>query len=194
MTMRIAVGGISHETNTFSTLRTGQEEFFVRRGEEIVRGEFWDAYRSQGIEFAPTLTAGAAPHGLVRRDAYLALKAELLERLGQALPVDGVYLSLHGAMEVEEIGDGESDLAGAIRERVGERVPIVASLDLHGNIAPAFVAATDLLTALRTAPHRDGEETRRRALDHLVRCVREKLRPVAVMITLPLLLAGESAV
>ena len=158
--MRIAVGGIGHETNTFSTLRTSLEDFSVRRGEEIVRGEFWDGYRAQGTEFAPTLMAGAAPHGLVRRDAYLSLKSELLERLDRALPVDGVYLSLHGAMEVAEIGDGESDLVGAVRERVGESVPIVASLDLHGNIAPAFVAAADLLTALRTAPHRDGEETR----------------------------------
>lgn len=192
--MRIAVGGIGHETNTFSTLRTGLNDFFIRRGEEIVQGEFWDRYRQQGIEFAGTLTAGAPPHGLVRRDVYLELKAELLERLERALPVDGVYLSLHGAMEVEELGDGESDLAGAIRERVGARVPIVASLDLHGNLAPAFVAAADLLTALRTAPHRDGEATRRRALDHLVRCIREDLRPVSSMIKLPLILPGEWAV
>jgi microcystin degradation protein MlrC len=192
--MRIAVGGISHETNTFSTLTTGLEEFFVRRGDEVVQGPFWDSYREQGIELAPTLTAGAAPHGMVRRDAYEPLKAELLERLEQALPVDGIYLSLHGAMEVEAIGDGESDLVGAIREQVGGAVPIVASLDLHGNIAPSFVEAADLLTALRTAPHRDGEATRRRAFDHLVRCVREGIRPVSVMIKVPLLLPGESAV
>jgi microcystin degradation protein MlrC len=194
MTMRIALGGISHETNTFSTLRTGLDDFYTRRGEEIVQGEFWDRYRAEGVEFAPTLTAGASPHGLVRRDAYLQLKSELLERLDRSLPVDGVYLSLHGAMEVEEIGDGESDLTGAIRERVGAAVPIVASLDLHGNIAPAFVEAANLLTALRTAPHRDGEETRRRALDHLVRCVRDGIRPVPVMIKVPLILPGEWAI
>lgn len=192
--MRIAVGGISHETNTFSTLRTDPDDFFIRRGEEIVQGGFWDRYRVEGVEFAPTLSAGASPHGLVRRDAYLQLKTELLERLEASLPVDGVYLSLHGAMEVKEIGDGESDLTVAIRERVGAAVPIVASLDLHGNIAPAFVEAADFLTALRTAPHRDGEETRRRALDHLVRCVRDGIRPVPVMIKVPLILPGEWAV
>jgi microcystin degradation protein MlrC len=192
--MRIAVGGISHETNTFSTLTTGLSEFFVRRGEKITQGPFWDAYRAQGIEFAPTLMAGAGPHGLVQRDAYETLKAELLERLERALPVDGIYLSLHGAMEVEAIGDGESDLVGAIRVRAGASVPIVASLDLHGNIAPAFVEAADLLTALRTAPHRDGEPTRRRALDHLVRCLREGIQPVATMIQVPVLLPGEFAV
>ena len=104
------------------------------------------------------------------------------------------YLSLHGAMEVEGIGDGESDLVGAIRERVGDAALISVSLDLHGNIAPALVEAADLLTALRTAPHRDGEATRERALSHLVRCLREGIRPQAAMVKLPLMLPGEYAV
>jgi microcystin degradation protein MlrC len=192
--MRIAVAGIGHETNTFSSLRTGLEDFHVSRGAEIVAGPLWDEFRAQGVEFAPALMAGASPHGLVRRDAYLTLRTELLERLEQTLPADGVYLSLHGAMEVEEIGDGESDLVAAVRERVGAAVPVVASLDLHGNIAPALVEAANLLTALRTAPHRDGAETRRRALAHLVRCIREGLRPVGAMAKLPLVLPGEYAV
>jgi microcystin degradation protein MlrC len=192
--MRIAVGGIGHETNTFSTLKTTLDDFHVRRGEEVVQGTFWDAVRAQGVEPVPTLQAGASPHGPVERDTYLSLKRELLERLEQALPVDGVYLSLHGAMEVDGIGDGESDLLGAVRERVGPAVPISVSLDLHGNIAPAVVEAANVLTALRTAPHRDGEPTRRRALDHLVRTVREGLRPVSVILPIPLLLPGEYAI
>src|SRR5262245_48452620 len=139
--MRIAIGGIGHETNTFSTLTTGLNDFFVRRGEECLQGEFWDRYRTQGVELVPTLMAGASPHGLVERDTYLQLKHELLERLQNALPVDGVYLSLHGAMEVEEIGDGEGDLVTAVRALVGPDVPIAVSLDLHGNISPEFVRA-----------------------------------------------------
>ncbi|HZO88677.1 MAG TPA: M81 family metallopeptidase [Chthonomonadaceae bacterium] len=192
--MRIAVGGIGHETNTFSTLTTGLDDFSVRRGEECVEGEFWNRFREQGVELVPTLTAGAAPHGLVERDAYRQLKTELLERLQSALPVDGIYLNLHGAMEVQEIGDGEGDLVTAIRALVGPQVPIAASLDLHGNISPKLVQAANVLTALRTAPHRDGQETRERALSHLLRCVREGLRPVTAMVKLPLLLPGEHAV
>lgn len=192
--MRIAVGGIGHETNSFSTLWTGLDDFFVRRGEEIGRDPFWDEYRRDGIELVPTLFASAAPHGLVRKEAYLTLREELLSRLEAALPVDGVYLGLHGAMEVEAIGDGESDLAAAVRARVGPAVPIVASLDLHGNIAPALVETIDVLTALRTAPHRDGRQTRHRALRHLIRCAREGLRPASAMVKLPLILPGEYAV
>ncbi|HLK61613.1 MAG TPA: M81 family metallopeptidase [Chthonomonadaceae bacterium] len=192
--MRIAIGGIGHETNTFSTLMTGTKEFYVRRGEECIQDDFWHAYQEQGVELVPTLTAGAAPHGPVGKDAYLQLKTELLERLERALPVDGVFLSLHGAMEIQEIGDGEGDLVTAVRERIGPQVQICASLDLHGNISPAFVAAANILTALRTAPHRDGRETRERALSHLLRSLRESLHPVTAMVKLPLLLPGEYAV
>jgi len=200
--MRIVVGGISHETNTFSTLKTGLDDFYVRRGEEIipvehpdkVGGEFWSAYLKEGIEFVPTLTAGASPHGLVEKSAYIKLKEELLARLESILPVDGIYLILHGAMEVEEIGDGESDLVQAVRKLVGPEVLISGSLDLHGNIAPALVESVNILTALRTAPHRDGLQTQKRALDLLIRCLQENIHPVSVLIKPPLLLPGEFAV
>jgi microcystin degradation protein MlrC len=101
---------------------------------------------------------------------------------------------LHGAMEVEEIGDGESDLVEAIRRLVGPDMLISGSLDLHGNIAPALVESVDILTALRTAPHRDGLQTRKRALDLLIRCFKENIRPISVLIKPPLLLPGEFAV
>lgn len=190
--MRCATCGIRHETNTFSTLRTELEDFRVMRGEEIQLGDLRSS--SEDIEWVPTLLAGASPHALVSKDAYVKLKHELIDRLCDAMPVDGIYMRLHGAMEVEEIGDGESDLVNSVREVVGLDIPIVASLDLHGNIAPAFAESTNVLTALRTAPHVDGSQTERRAVNHLVRCVRDGIRPVNVLIKIPLLLPGEFAV
>ena len=192
--MRIAVCGIGHETNTFSTLRTKLEDFNVRRGEDVVKGEFWDGVRAEGVELLPGILAGATPHGLVELSAYESLKTELLESLRASLPVDGVFLFLHGAMEVETIGDGETDLAGAVRQMVGPDVPIVCPLDLHGNLSPEFVASVNVLTALRTAPHGDGPELRARAFGHLIRCVKEGRRPMTAMVKLPLLLPGEHAV
>ncbi len=190
--MRLGICGIRHESNSFSTMRTELGNFHVLRGEEILRDEFWASF--EGVEWVPTLVARASPHGLVSKDAYLELKEELINQLSDGLPVDGVYMSLHGAMEVEDIGDGESDLVKGVREVVGPDVPITASLDLHGNIAPAFAEFTNVLTAMRTSPHVDGYETRERAVEHLVRCVKEGIRPVNVLIKLPLLLPGEFTV
>lgn len=192
--MRIAVAGLSHESSTFIPQLTDLSHFRIQRGDEILQGEFWDTYRKMGLDLVPTLTAGCFPSGVVRKEAYIQIRDELLARLNQALPVDGLYLSLHGAMEVEEIGDGESDLIKSIREIIGPEVLISASFDLHGNVAPAVVDGLDVLTALRTAPHRDGIETRHRALSLLIRCLQDKLRPVSVLIKPPLLLPGEFAV
>lgn len=190
--IRCAICGISHETNTFSTLKTQLHDFRISRGDQIKLGEYWQSY--EDIQWIPTLLAGAGPHGLVSKDAYLTLKEELIHRLRDSLPVDGVYMRLHGAMEVEEIGDGETDLTKSVRELVGSDIPIVASLDLHGNISPAFAESTNVLTALRTAPHTDGSPTERRAINHLVRCIREGIRPFNILVKIPLLLPGEFAV
>jgi len=145
-------------------------------------------------ELAPCLIAGALPNGLVRREAYEALRDELLERLKAQLPVDGLFLSLHGAMHVEEIGDGETNLLREIRRLVGPDLPIAASLDLHGNLSHEFVQSVNILSALRTAPHIDGPETRARTFGLLVRAIQEKKRLVTSMVKLPLLLPGEYAV
>src|SRR5262249_52917981 len=160
-------GGIRHETNTFSPVHTTGADFVVLRGDEILQGEFWEEWHRPPIALLPTLSASATPNGLIERAAYEALRDELLERLRAALPVDGVYLALHGAMEVEDIGDGERDLVVAVRGCVGPDVHISASLDLHGNIAQELVERVDVLTAFRTAPHRDADLTRQRALRHL---------------------------
>ncbi|HEX28860.1 TPA: microcystin degradation protein MlrC, partial [Candidatus Poribacteria bacterium] len=87
--IRCAICGIRHETNTFSTLKTELENFRVRRGEEILQDGLFSSFEE--VEWVPTLLAGAPPHGLVSRETYLKLKEELLERLSDALPVDGVY-------------------------------------------------------------------------------------------------------
>jgi microcystin degradation protein MlrC len=188
---RLAIAGISHETNTFSSLRTGMDDFRVRRGPEILDDGLYQSFPD--IEWVPTLQAGASPNGLVEAHTYRELRDELIERLVAAGQVDGVYLALHGAMEVEDIGDGETDLVRSVRSVVGPDVPLVASMDLHGNLTPEIAEQMDLLTALRTAPHVDGDETRRRALSHLIRCVREDLHPSNVLLKLPLLLPGEHA-
>jgi microcystin degradation protein MlrC len=192
--LRLGVGGIRHETNTFSPVLTGYDDFVFRRGDAAVAGGLEPFQHMEGVTLLPTFVASAIPNGLVRRAAYSQLKAELLDELQSILPLDGLYLDLHGAMEVEEIGDAEGDLVKAVRQLVGPETLISVSLDLHGNISPTLVETADILTAFRTAPHRDYEETRRRAFDLMVQALQRQIKPVSVMIKLPLLLAGESAV
>lgn len=97
-------------------------------------------------------------------------------------------------MEVEGIGSGETDLVKSIREIVGEDTPIAVSLDLHGNISHELAEETDVLTGFRTAPHIDLEQTKVRALMHLMECIKKGLRPLNVIVKMPMILPGEFAV
>ena len=192
--LRIVIGGISHETNSFSPVPTLYEDFEISRGTALLDKTLSDRKDGfAGIELLPIMIADALPSGLVDESAYLELEQELLAGIRAAVPVDGVYLCLHGAMEVESIGDAEGRLAGAVRDIVGCATPVSVSLDLHGNISPQLAASANVLTAYRTAPHRDRSETRRRALALLIEAIRNNRRPVSALVKAPLLLAGESA-
>jgi len=192
--LRILIGGMSHESNTFNRSHTELDDFKISRGKDILKDEAVKSLLAKGINVIPTIYAGALPSGTVSRSAYLQIRDELLRGIEGSGKIDGICLFLHGAMEVEGLGDGESDLAKNIRDIVGEEIPISASLDLHGNISPELVESTDILTAYRTAPHVDEVETRKKALTLLVTCVKKRMRPVPVMVKPPVLLPGEKVV
>lgn len=192
--LRIITGGIHHETNGFTPLPTTYNNFEIVRGLERYTDENVRMTNLHTLDLVPTFVASASPGGLVQREAYEQLKEALLREIAAALPADGLLLDLHGAMEVEGIGDGETDLIDAARELVGDDILIAVSLDLHGNISPELVARADILTAYRTAPHRDELATRQRALHLLAQALRSGQRPVTAMVKLPFVLAGEAAV
>lgn len=197
--MRIAVGGISHETNTYANACFGfteLEAFSIARGDEIIErnagtrtfvGGFLAAAERIGAQVVPTLTAIAQPSGTIASGAYAAMKTELLERLRAALPVDAVALELHGAGVVEVIDDLEADLAGEIRSLVGADVPIVAPLDLHGNITPAMASAIDLMLGVHYYPHTDMYERGEEAVLALPEILAGRLNPVTHVEYLPML-------
>lgn len=58
---------------------------------------------------------------------------ELVDGLRAALPVDGVFLDVHGTMTVIGMQDAKADLASAVRAVVGSDRLIAAAMDPHGN-------------------------------------------------------------
>lgn len=193
--MRIGIGGISHEALTFTPGRTTLADFRVLRGPEVL--EFPGvaaALEALRFEPVPTLLGlSRCPYGVVEKGAYRALRDELIDLLRRVGRLDGVCLVLHGAMLVEGVGSGETDQVRAVREVVGDRVPIAVRLDPHGTLTEEFARLTDTWAAYRTAPHQDQPETLGRTLGLLVRCISEGLRTKRVFVRVPLLLPGEKA-
>lgn len=188
---RIALGGIATESCTFSPLPTRLEHFRVREGALLLDEADYPFLATTAAAVLPTLQARAIPGGTVAREAYEALKARFLARLEAALPLDGLYLDMHGAMNVAGMDDAEGDWYQAARAVVGPGCLIAASYDLHGNLSPRILATLDLLTAFRTAPHVDDLETRSRAFALLERALREGLRPGKVWVPVPVIVSGE---
>ena len=185
---RIAIGGFQHETNTFAPSKAdyaafeagggwpgvqyGDPLFAAVEGANIPAAGAITALRAAGHSLVATAWAAASPSAHVTSDAFERIAGEMVARLKAALPVDGVYLDLHGAMVVETFDDGEGELLRRVREAVGPRVPVVASLDLHANVTRAMVERSDALVAYRTYPHVDMADTGARAarvLDHTLR-------------------------
>ena len=192
MSYRIAVGGIKHETNGLANYFTQLRDFIVRREREVIPKFLEECFPQ--VDFKPTLLARALPGGLVTREAYEILRNELLAKLEASLPVDGIFLDLHGAMKVQGIENGEVNLLKEIREIVGWEVPIAVSLDLHGNLAPEIIELADIITAFRTAPHIDWEETCLRAVMLLIKSIKHNIKIRRALVKVPLLLPGEKAV
>jgi microcystin degradation protein MlrC len=187
--MRIVIGGIATESCTFSPLPTRLDDFTLHRGETFLhRYPFLEEFDA---EFVPLMWARALPGGSVEADTYRQIKEEYLALLRENAPFDGVYLDLHGAMNVQGMDDAEGDWISSIREVVGVDCPIAVSFDLHGNISQRVVENLDVMSAYRTAPHVDVVETRRKAITLLMKCLTSGVRPMRAWVQIPLVLPGE---
>ena len=185
---RIAIGGFQHETNTFAPTKAdyaafeagggwpgvqyGAPLFAAVQGANIPAEGAIQALRSLGHTLVGTAWAAASPSAHVTGDAFERIIGGILKGLEDAGKVDGVYLDLHGAMVSEGFDDGEGEILRRVREAVGPRVPIAASLDLHANVTRAMMEGADAMVAYRTYPHVDMADTGARAarmLDQMLR-------------------------
>jgi microcystin degradation protein MlrC len=182
--MKIAVGGMQHETNTFAptradldafvkgggwpTIQYGETLFAAVEGANLPVAGAIGCLRAGGHQVVPLAWAAASPSAQVTRDAFETIVGNLVARLKDAMPVDGVYLDLHGAMVCEHVDDGEGEILARVREAVGNDVAVVASLDLHANVTRRMVHCADAVTIYRTYPHVDMAATGARAAQRLL--------------------------
>ncbi|MGR9131327.1 M81 family metallopeptidase [Rhizobium leguminosarum] len=189
--MRIAVGGIHIECSTYNPVLNEEKDFRVLRGEALLEAPYFAFLKDYDADFLPTIHARAIAGGPVSRATYEAFKGEFLERLKPMLPLDGLYLAMHGAMYVEGMEDAEGDWISAARALVGKDCTVSASYDLHGNVTQRIIDALDIYSTYRTAPHIDVEETMRRSVSMLVKSLKTGERPTVLWAPIPVVLPGE---
>ena len=203
--IKILIGECKQEVSTFNPAPSHYEDFFIHRGESII-----DLYRGgqteiggalnvfdqrPDVKLAPTYSARAITSaGTLAAPDFARLAEEFLALAREAGPVDAVYLALHGAMSAEGEGDPEGYLLKEIRAIVGEHIPIVISLDLHGILTYRMLEQIDALTAYHTYPHVDFFDTGARAARLLLRIIDESLNPAIAVVAIPALVRGDELI
>lgn len=202
--MKIATAGLLHETNTFAHgttdytaferggafpgLLKGRDILATLRGVHLCPGGYIAAAEKTGMDLVPLIWTFAQPSGTVRHETYERLKKELLDRLRQHLPVDGILLDLHGAMVTDQCEDIEGDLLQQVRALVGPRIPIIANLDLHANITSAMARTATALIGYDTYPHTDFMERGAEAVNLMDGILKKKVNPVVAYRQIDLLI------
>jgi microcystin degradation protein MlrC len=201
--LRIAVGGISLESNDFVPFTAELGEFvdagFLAEGDEIfslagstaeIGGALARLQREPHVEIVPLLAARGVSSGRLSERTWSRLRGGLLDRLRAALPLDGLYLFHHGSMEAVGEDDPEGAIEAAVRTILGPAVPVVVTCDLHANVTRRMVEHADAILGYEHYPHDDVYETGERGADLLLRLTRGDASPRMAHAKLSLILTA----
>jgi microcystin degradation protein MlrC len=198
MTPRIAIAGFMHESNTFNPMRTDRAAFAAQsltfgaalldewRNAHHEVGGFLQAASVEKFEPVPIVMAWATPSGPVTDAVFDEVTAYLIDELRRQRP-DGLLLALHGAMVAESHLDADGEIVTRLRRALGPDLPIVVSLDLHGNLSERLIQNCTAAVAYRTCPHVDQRECGQQAATLLARTLRGEIRPRQALVKPPVI-------
>lgn len=164
--MKIAIASVMQESNSFAPRASVLPDFQFHQGKEMIRafrgtntevGGFVEELERLGFEAVPLASAWALANGPVEDAVFDRICELLLEQISPE-QFDGLLIALHGAWLSESHPSADAEVIRRIRAKVGERVPIVATLDLHANVRPELLKALWGAVGYRTYPHVDMAE------------------------------------
>lgn len=186
-TLRLAVARFQHEACTFcpggdvtiedwTRIRPPDQGDAVLTAGSYVAGFTLAAREYQGVELigleSPAGVFGGSSRAWTTEETFDHFMDVMLEDLREAMPVDGIYLALHGAMAVRNVPRPEAEIARRFREVVGPDVPIVGSFDLHANEDEEFLRWANMAFTTKRYPHYDTTIQGGRSAHALIRLAR----------------------
>jgi microcystin degradation protein MlrC len=199
---KILIAECKQEVSTFNPFNSRYKDFHISRAGDILdfhRGGLMEVGGALSVfearadvELVPTYSARSITSGgTLAAAGFDQIARECLDAIRAAPPVDAVYFSMHGAMEAENELDPEGYLLAETRQILGEQIPIVVSLDLHGILTDRMLQHSDAVVAFHTYPHVDFFQTGERAARLLLKILAGEVKPVTARVAIPALVRGD---
>ena len=201
----ILIGECKQEISSFNPVLSRYADFEIGWGQEILdyhtgtNTEVCGAMKVFGAQPDVTVVPAYSARmivsgGTLAQADFERILNEFLDAVRAAPPVDGIYLSLHGAMAAEHEDDPEGLILQEIRKIVGEEMPIVASFDLHGILTERILQHTNAIVSYHTYPHVDFATTGERAARLFLRVLAGEVKPVTALVKIPALVRGDELI
>jgi microcystin degradation protein MlrC len=202
---RVLIAECKQEISSFNPVASHYDDFIITFGDAIIakhQGVQSEVAGALGVFGARDDVQVISTYSAVQRTSggrlaaadFARIAGEFCDGLRGAPEVDAAYFALHGAMAAEGEDDPEGFLLAEARKILGERIPIVASFDLHGILTDRMLEHCDAITIYHTYPHVDFVETGERAARLLLRLLAGQARPVTARVPIPALVRGDELI
>ena len=194
--MKVMVGLFTTESNANVPGKNEIGSYDLGFGDDCVRKlRVGEVFQAAGIDVIPSVYASAGASGVITRETFDYIESLFVRTVKEHLhEIDGIYLHLHGASEVEGLGSGDHHILAAIRKLTGPYLPIAVACDPHGNLCQEYVDNCTILRSYRESPHTDADETKRQVAQMLCDLLKHRQNIHAIYRKLPLILGGEQSV
>ena len=167
--MKVLIAKFIIESNANIPYKSKLENFKLLFGEDCIRGmKCKYVFEKEGVEIIPSIYADAAAGGVLEKTAFEYIEKRILEDIKKHIhEIDGIFLHLHGASEIE---------------------------DLEGGSGDHHIMKVTLIRSYRNSPHTDIKETIEFVGEKLISLLKNRQNITPIYRKLPIILGGEQSV
>ena len=194
--MKVMIGEFITESNEHIPHKCNIKDYDIAFGKACIdKMRIKEVFDKHQIDIIPSIYANAGSNGVVEKIAFEYIESTIIKIVKENIhDIDGIFLMLHGASEVETIGSGDHHILKEIRKIVGPYLPIAVVCDPHGNLEKEYVESTQIIRSYRESPHTDADEPMVKVADMLCDLLQNRQNIHSVYRKLPLILGGEQSV
>ena len=198
---KIAIASFLQETNTFSPYKTTESDFTFAEGKIFysnalkekteVKG-FINILKKEKTKIIPIMGGWAVSSGKIKKKDFIVIINNFLTCVKKTEKFDGLLLALHGSCAAEGCDSVDSYLIERIREIIGNKIPIMISLDIHANITKSMQKNTEAIVGYKTCPHTDIYETGKKTAKLMIARLKKEIKPKIFLQKLPMITQAEN--